>query len=154
MKQRDIKANIVSKSRIEWISEVRILIADFIRQVNKVTMNISHYNIYKDDPETALQITKENGENIIDLNYKLHIITLYFSNNKENNVVISSLNEVYGLVADLYDISIIYDEDKISEAETESLVKANILLEKRIQKSIVDCRDYLKKEWERAKLGE
>lgn len=78
MKKRDIKANIVSKSRIEWISEVRILIADFIRQINKVNMSITHYKIYKEDQKKGLKITNEISEYLLELLYKLNVITLLF----------------------------------------------------------------------------
>lgn len=181
MTQKQIDANLKAKARIEWISEVRRLVSEYlvvIHKVGELLFLLKENNIKKKQEirrnQSALgkdsrEILESNKQYAIetDLNekerkkllselenqkYKALAISgqlvLYFSNQKEHEKIRKSLNNIKGIIIDIYnkaygpDISETYYDEKIP------------ILNENSEELSEEIGKYLKIEWDRAKKGE
>ena len=181
MTQKQIDANLKAKARIEWISEVRRLVSEYlvvIHKVGELLFLLKENNIKKKQEirrnqstlgKDSREILESNKQYAIetDLNekerkkllselenqkYKALAISeqlvLYFSNQKEHEKIRKSLNDIKGIIIDIYNKA--YGPD-ISETYYDE--KSPILNENSEELS-EEIGKYLKIEWDRAKKGE
>ncbi len=179
--QKQIDANLKAKARIEWISEVRRLVSEYlvvIHKVGELLFLLKENNIKKKQEirrnqstlgKDSREILESNKQYAIetDLNekelkkllselenqkYKALAISeqlvLYFSNQKEYEKIRKSLNNIKGIIIDIYNKA--YGPD-ISETYYDE--KSPILNENSEELS-EEIGQYLKIEWDRAKKGE
>ncbi|PQC26051.1 hypothetical protein [Enterococcus faecium] len=179
--QKQIDANLKAKARIEWISEVRRLVSEYlvvIHKVGELLFLLKENNIKKKQEirrnqstlgKDSREILESNKQYAIetDLNekelkkllselenqkYKALAISeqlvLYFSNQKEYEKIRKSLNNIKGIIIDIYNKA--YGPD-ISETYYDE--KSPILNENSEELS-EEIGKYLKIEWDRAKKGE
>ncbi|EGP5424397.1 hypothetical protein D1F57_08965, partial [Enterococcus faecium] len=179
--KQQIDANLKAKARIEWISEVRRLVSEYlvvIHKVGELLFLLKENNIKKKQEirrnqstlgKDSREILESNKQYAIetDLNekelkkllselenqkYKALAISeqlvLYFSNQKEHEKIRKSLNNIKGIIKDIYNKA--YGRD-ISETYYDE--KSPILNENSEELS-EEIGKYLKIEWDRAKKGE
>ncbi|MCB2300673.1 hypothetical protein [Clostridium tagluense] len=141
--EKNLHANIISESRIEWIQEVRKLMADYLQ---KAACFPFYYGEYYDNDSNAGTEKAEKQEidnRLMEIQALEYLLLLYFSDNDGNKeirtaikVVIEYLNNIVETFPKTngFDAS---SEYKYDDATITNLLKV--------------ATDYFKKEWERAK---
>ncbi|EOD6239792.1 hypothetical protein ACJZQZ_000583 [Enterococcus hirae] len=150
MTQKQIDANLKAKARIEWISEVRRLVSEYlvvIHKVGELLFLLKENNIKKKQEIRRNQSTLgKDSREILESNKQYAIETDL--NEKEHEKIRKSLNNIKGIIIDIYNKA--YGTD-ISETYYDE--KSPILNENSEELS-EEIGKYLKIEWDRAKKGE
>lgn len=131
-----IRANNISKARVEWIQNLRVLLSDFFGNISEVSTKIDDMRIAKD--KNVNEVTNLFNE-IVPLLHKMQTqnnqIELYLNpDNESHKNLLDSIEEYMKVIT--------------AESRTQDNAKDNILAEKVIQKS----RVVLKEAWEKAKI--
>lgn len=152
--RKKLKADLVSKARIDWMNQVRPLLAEYLAAVpkymymyNKVTLD------HDEDTRSALD---DKMDEIKRLYYELN---LYIPTNDSNKVVLKDMELLWG---ELDNITSYYNygvqknlfgckENNYKHSDYETEVDKYI--SGLINKAAVDGSKYFKKEWEKVKAG-
>lgn len=143
---RKNKADLVAKSRIEWIQEVRGLMAIFLGDIPVYNYSLIRYN------KTSSNDTKffnEINEILIKIQGTENLLLLHLSSNTDNNQIIDCIKACAKLPSDLKEILIIED-DKMKKEQIETFKKKESIM---LNNLMIISRDYFKREWEIAKKG-
>lgn len=129
--RRRMTADLVSKSRIDWMKTVRQQIAIFVSRINRYLY--LKYEVTNKGHKELLQEMSEVRTQVREAYYE---IRLYIPNNESNA-------EILEKVADLY--------DEVEKYQGNLEYASNIGLKSEIL--ISHSSEYFKKEWDRAKRG-
>nr|WP_242703894.1 hypothetical protein [Enterococcus sp. 669A] len=165
MKQVDIDANLKAKARIEWITNVRDLSSNYIAclfcfndSMEKIYNLDNAIHIYETSPlwQTSDKLPEAVSNRKLELeemhSLKNEIISLserilmQFSVQKEHEEIENTITSSVDLVIDVYRTA----RDKLGYKYVEKTEKDMTGFAKSIRKIF---RDYLKKEWDKAKEG-
>ncbi|KKK33926.1 hypothetical protein WN59_09975 [Salinicoccus sediminis] len=140
LKKTEITATVISKSRIEWIQDVRKLMSDYISQsyVLKEIVN-SIFNGYFISNKTKQKYYHEY--------YKLlkyrDLLLLYISDSKEHKEIVKLIECLHEKT--MFNLS----ERNLSKEKKENYHKNQ---REAAEKLRVEARDYFKNLWEEAKI--
>lgn len=173
MKRKDIRANIVSKARITWIENTRLIstkiitaadrlfsgISDFIRteelRNEMKDSNVENFNEIHEEinsfNESNFDIINESNQELL---HQATLLKLYYSENPENNKVINKSEELLLLSNKAHEKIAQYGKQKIDlqnykASSLEIQNQYNII----INEFVEIIRDYNKKEWNKVKKG-
>lgn len=154
-----IDANLKSKSRLQWIGEVRSKTSSFITVAYRYR-NLSDWTLRKIEEINGPILNSEEGEKLHeDISQKylklddygaeaftlLMQIKLYFSDNLEHKEIMNKVDEIMMCIKE--NKSSLMNEDLMGAKKSLELIP-NYQLE------LIDLlREYLKNEWEKAKNG-
>lgn len=141
--RKKFRADLISKSRIEWLQIVRNTMAEYL---SKAQMYLFIYKEYflegRYDDEVNLSRLNNYGEDLDRLKNKLY---LYISDNKGNTELNSKIEHVTSYINNLPKPA----KSKTGFSNLKSFtIKDNVIVELR-----AFSREYIKNEWERAKRG-
>ena len=135
--RRKRKEDLVSKSRIEWIQEVRRVFSEYLSMAHRYPFLFQKYNDEINE-EKKEEYLSELNDVAMKIEEKQYLLYLYFSDNSGNKEIIDGINEVHEWIISFNRTSRLFINK--SDAPVATLT--------------VLARDYLKREWDRAKLGE
>lgn len=142
-RRRQFRADLVSKSRIEWIKQIRPIISDYLNDAVEYIYETRQVKSYEennaDKKRIHEEITKKNNV-YTSFNKNYTLLMLIIPTNSSNIKIIAPIKEIRLFIAKL-------DITKIEKDEM--TLKAGSLVENSIQ----TINEYLKNEWERAKKG-
>lgn len=132
-------ANLISKARIEWIQEVRKLMAKFIQKSRYYPFLYNNY--LESEGTTKEELEKTINQELVEIQYYSDLLLLYFADNRGNKEIRKAITEV-----------IKYLNDFAENDRTEGIEF------RYYDKSVTDllkiATDYFKTEWTRAKNKE
>lgn len=129
--RRRLTADLVSKSRIDWMKTVRQQIAIFVSRINRYL-----YLKYEVSNNGNVELLQEMSEVRAQVREAYYQIRLYIPKNESNA-------EILGKVLDLY--------DEVQNYKGNSEYSSSIGLKS--EDLISHSSEYFKKEWDRAKRG-
>lgn len=140
--EKNLHANIISESRIEWIQEVRKLMADYLQKAACLPFYYGEY--FDNDSNVGTEKEKQEIDNkLMEIQALEYLLLLYFSDNDGNKEIRTAITDVIEYLNKIvktfpktnsFDASIEYRYD--DESITNLLKIAT---------------GYFKKEWEKAK---
>lgn len=141
--RKKFRADLISKSRIEWLQIVRNTMAEYLAKAQMYLFIYKEYFLEsRDDDEVNLSRLNKYGEDLDRLQNKLY---LYISDNKGNTELNTKIGNVTSYLNNLPKPA--KSNNGFSNLETFTL-KDNVIVELR-----ACSREYIKNEWERAKRG-
>ncbi|WP_204256375.1 hypothetical protein [Mammaliicoccus sciuri] len=160
LKNKELNANIIAQSRIDWIQDVRKLTNEYISSGQNFMEYIYSYEYYtnnKDKEELVTQVNLRHTNFLMALNRLMMYFPEYESHenlyngikNKENEEIHYVIYEMYNELKDYADF-VIKGGDKEKYAPKNNLSKDEFIRE-HFDKVQTFISIYLKKEWEKAK---
>jgi len=171
---KNIKANIVSKSIITWLENARNTTSQLLSSANNCLKN---YNMFSDRYFQGWELN-ENGErgraNLLaeeankykdeanlqraDVIKNLMQFKLLFGNNAENNYLTESAHNILDIINEIIDETVPITSGEIDTLQKANKVKENIEVKSKygdllIEIFVENCRLYFKREWDKAKFG-
>ncbi|MFL2071175.1 hypothetical protein ACEN32_02560 [Marinilactibacillus psychrotolerans] len=151
MEEKKLNAEIISKSRIEWIQTVRSIMADYLTEARSLLFLFAQieeqmeYMSKQDDNIQRQKIQVNINELIAEANGKLNtifrlknLLILNFSDNEGNKKIIEEFTSVVDYLSEL--------SIQIKNLKIHGMVNYQT-----IDKLAGTARDYFKVEWDRAK---
>lgn len=136
--QKNIKANIIARSRIDWIQSVREYLSCYLSVMESSILGFNCFMNSKHSNEDKEKWLKEEfADKLIDLDKYRNLLVLHFGDNEENNKFIECIDDVFAA----FNNEIKGDNPEYSFPLTYK--KTDILVDY--------ARNYLKREWEKAK---
>ncbi|MDV8935941.1 hypothetical protein [Leuconostoc sp.] len=152
--RRKAKKDLLSKSRIEWMTIVRPLIANYVTHVSKY-MYLYYLFAFDRNPNTKNEKNKELTEKMEQIRSEYYQIILYVPKNDSNMLLLRNIENLFGEINNItnyYEHGINHGEiNDVDPTPEQTLVDEYI--SKLISKTINDGGIYFKEEWERAKKG-
>ena len=131
---KKIKADLVSKARIEWIQNVRKSASEFISAC------FIFYKVHQWSPEKTGTVDAASKEELSEINKHANLLILYFGPESEETKVKTDIIHNESIVDKVIEIKNSINENGWQENLTENLDDLTELL-----------RKYLKDEWDTAK---
>ncbi len=152
--KKKLKADLISKARIDWMTEVRPLLAEYLAAVPKYMFMYNKATL--DHDKKAISALDDKMDEIKRLYYEL---ILYIPNNDSNKVVLTDMELLWGELSNItryYNYGVKNNlfgckSNKYQRSHYETEVDKYI--SGLINKTAVDGSKYFKKEWEKAKAG-
>lgn len=171
MNNKKIKADLVSKARIEWIQETRILSADIIALTAQLQRFLNTYlvqieaienKVHKKGSSDNHEVLKKEAFETYDefqkkmdtLFSKVYLFKLNLGKNEYNDKFVDKAQELLDMFID--ESGLIKEQaegTKTIEESLEQINNINVELAKVLLEYIDLSREYYKQEWEKAKLG-
>lgn len=153
--RRRFRGDIISKSRIDWMKNVRPLIANYVTDIsNYMYFYYLHANSKNPDRKQKLNEILTERMRLIRIEY--YQINLYIPKNKSNKLILDNIYLLYGeldYIGPYYDYGL--KNFKIgNEKRTNYEVVVDEYISDLINKTVRDSSEYFKVEWEKAKRGE
>lgn len=131
------KADLVSKSRIEWIQEVKKLVTNYCISCTAYMVNCEDVEKLKKKGCDTGEVHELADSNFLELEKHYYLLMLNFSDNADNKQIIKCIEDVRN-----YAMAI--NDELINTCGLSNIVVKNLVLV---------SRDYFKREWNRAKRG-
>lgn len=148
------RADLISKARVEWMDQVRPLLAEYLAAVPNY-MYLYNLAMVENDSRARQQLTSKLDE-IKRLYYELN---LYVPNNKSNKLILDNINLLWGelsYIGSYYDFGL--KKGKFSSKldpnrKTSYEVVVDSYVSKLISDASKEASSYFKQEWEKVKHG-
>lgn len=152
--RRRFRGDIRSKSRIDWMKNVRPLVANYVTDISNYMYFYYLLNIEKDE-EKKQRINAVLTERMRLIRSEYYQINLYIPRNDSNKQILDNIDLLYG---ELHNIGPYYDYGLIhskigNRKQTNYEVVVEEYISDLINKTVKDGSEYFKKEWEKAKQG-
>ena len=155
-----IKADVISKSRVDWIQDVRALTGEYINDAQYFTNYIFSYPYYiqTKDKEVVIDELNIRHNKLLSTKNKL---TMYFPEyndlkdienekiNKNNQVINNIIQNMYGDLKKYSDY--VVNNNKVEGFTADIGKDGNSFIEEHYKLLNLNMSTYLKKEWIRAK---
>lgn len=146
------RADLISKTRIDWMNQVRPLYAQYIAAVPHYMFLYNKAMV--DGDKRATEVLTEQMDEIKRLYYELN---LYIPDNDSNKIILDDINRLWNeltYIGDYYDYGIINNlfASRINKSSYESVVDKYV--SGLINRSSTDGSKYFKNEWEKIKKGQ
>ncbi|WEB66520.1 hypothetical protein [Limosilactobacillus fermentum] len=145
------RADLISKTRIDWMNQVRPLYAQYIAAVPHYMFLYNKAMVGHDHDERANEVLTEQMDEIRRLYYELN---LYIPDNDSNKIILNYINLLWyelGYVNDYYDYGIInnlFGRSTSYELDVDKYISGLII------RSSTEGSKYFKNEWEKIKKGQ
>lgn len=152
--RRKIKADLVSKARLEWMDKVRTLYAMFIEY-------FAHYKYLYDECFVENEASKQDLDFLMDKIRKTYYeLKLYIPANTSNELLLKDIELIWcelSYISDYYNYGRKHNLIKSVKFNNERTNYDEVVdeyLSELVTKSANDGSQYFKKEWEKVKNGE
>lgn len=160
LKNKELNANIIAQSRIDWIQDVRKLTNEYITSGQNFMEFIFSYEYYKknkDEEEIVTQVNLRHTNFLMSLNKLMMYFPEYESHenlysgikNKENEIIHIVIYEMYYELKGYADFVI--DGNPRDDYIPENNLSVDQFIREHFDKVQAFISIYLKKEWEKAK---
>ncbi|MFP6536891.1 hypothetical protein [Latilactobacillus sp. VITA-14] len=155
--QKRNKIDLISKSRIEWLSTVREVEAEYLKKISEYMLNHSTFtNAVVDVPD--LNTANRSWENIkkitIDLQKTYTLLQLQFGKDEYNDLFLEPFETIGDKVNDSRKLIVnICKNCKATDMQYRKLNEYYKDIEKELESISINSRKYLKAEWDKAKSG-
>lgn len=150
---RKLKADLISKSRIEWMTKVRDLYAEYIKYFGIYRYDYDQYVMENNGSNEHLS---EEMSNIRKLYYKLK---LYIPDNDSNVLLLRNIELIWSelsYIQDFYNRGRIHGwiaSTRLGLFSSSYEMVTNQYLDNLILDAVRDGSEYFKKEWDKVKQG-
>lgn len=149
------RADLISKTRIDWMNQVRPLYAQYIAAVPHYMFLYNKAMVH--DDKSAIEVLTEQMDEIKRLYYELN---LYIPDNDSNKIILDDINRLWdelSYIGDYYDYGIRKNlfASKINNYRSTSYQSCvDKYVSGLINSSSTDGSKYFKNEWEKIKKGQ
>ncbi|MFT8669474.1 MAG: hypothetical protein ABF778_06995 [Liquorilactobacillus hordei] len=151
--RRKFKADLISKSRIDWMKTVRNLLACYVTDVQKY---MYMYYLFSVDKKTDKKtINDKLTEKMDDIKKDYYELKLFIPKNKSNQKVLRNIDLIWdelSYIGDYYDYGI--PKGYFRDIKSHYVKMVDNYMSDLFDKTIEDGSKYFKEEWEKAKSGE
>ncbi|KRL56659.1 hypothetical protein [Furfurilactobacillus rossiae] len=145
-RRRQFRADLISKSRIKWMEQVRPLVANFYTDSKKYIFDRLHANT----KSQTLSIPELNN-NLVKVQELYTQIILFTPDNESNELLLHSVKLVWGEIDNMSDYADLVATRKISKSKLQAV---NDYMMDLFNNGVKQSSKYFKLEWDRAKAGE
>lgn len=150
--RRKFKADLISKSRIDWMKTVRNLLAAYVTDVQKY---MYMYYLFSVDKKTDKKtINDKLTEKMNDIKKNYYKLKLFIPKNESNQKILGNIELIWNelsYIGNYYDYGIRKNYFENSKSHYMNIV--DNYLSALFTKAIEDGSEYFKVEWEKAKSG-
>lgn len=152
--KRKLRAELISKSRIEWMNKTRDLYANYIK----------YFGIYRFDYDQFIMEKIGSNENLTEEMSNIRLLyyelKLYIPNNKSNRLLLKNIELIWGeleYIQDFYNYGrkkhkIVSNKLNVNTSNYQKVTED--YLDNLILTAVTDGSKYFKNEWEKAKMWE
>lgn len=141
--RRRYRADLISKSRIEWIGQLRPIVSEYLISILDYIHERKQLIVFKEQGANRSQIDDEirrMGKLYSEFNKEYSMLMMFIPDNQSNSIIIKQIKKLRLFVLHV-------NEKKVEEKKID--LKLGLLVEDTIKQ----VNYYLKNEWERAKQG-